>query len=335
MRPIITSAVICGLAVLSGCSKQPGNSKVQTVGQQTTGQDAVITLADGSGFAGKVTQSSTSSITLVAPNGETRTYPMSQVASVQYNPGQQTASTSNPTVPPSGTAAPLATQPASASPTAASSPAPVQTAPAPVEPTPVAPAPVAAVKDRGTERSASAPVAIASVVPAGARLTVRNNEAIDSKTAAPGQTYSAVVVRNVVDTRGRVVIPDGSPATLVVRGARSQGELQGRSELALDIDSVSVRGRRYRVETTDVVQKGREGVGTNKRTAKFLGGGTALGTLLGAVAGGGRGAAIGAISGAAAGTATQAITRGKGVRVPSETLMTFRLEAPIHIRELR
>ncbi len=153
--------------------------------------------------------------------------------------------------------------------------------------------------------------------------------------AAPGQTYSGVVEESVVDTAGRVVIPRGSPATLVVRSATDQGKMQGQSELALDIDAVSVAGRRYRVETTDIVKKGTAGFGENKRTGVFLGGGTALGALLGAVAGGGRGAAIGAVSGAAAGTATQAVTRGHGVKVPAETLMTFRLEAPVRVREVR
>jgi hypothetical protein len=55
---------------------------------------------------------------------------------------------------------------------------------------------------------------------------------------------------------------------------------------------------------------------------------------VGAVAGGGKGAAIGAASGAAAGAATQSFTRGKGIRIPAETVLNFRLEAPIRIREM-
>jgi outer membrane lipoprotein SlyB len=89
------------------------------------------------------------------------------------------------------------------------------------------------------------------------------------------------------------------------------------------------------METSNFVEQGKEGLGTNKRTAVFTGGGTALGTILGAVAGGGKGAAIGALSGAAAGVATQGITRGKGARIPAETVMRFRLEAPVHVREMR
>jgi hypothetical protein len=138
-----------------------------------------------------------------------------------------------------------------------------------------------------------------------------------------------------VDTSGRLAIPSGSDATLVVREANDQGKVQGRSALAVDLGSVTVAGRHYRLDTADVVEQGREGVGTNKRTGMFAGGGAALGGIIGALAGGGKGAAIGALSGAGAGTATQSLTRGKAVTIPSETVMSFRLEAPVRIREVQ
>ena len=47
-------------------------------------------------------------------------------------------------------------------------------------------------------------------------------------------------------------------------------------------------------DSTEDVQKGEQGIGKNKRTAEYVGGGAVLGTLLGAIAGGGKGAAIGA-----------------------------------------
>jgi hypothetical protein len=178
-------------------------------------------------------------------------------------------------------------------------------------------------------------VEVTRTIPSGATVQIRNNEAINSETADPGQTFSGVVARDVIDTDGNVAIPKGSNATLVIKDVSGQGKMQGRSELVLDVGSVSVAGRTYRLETTDLVERGKEGVGTNKRTAIFAGGGSALGGLIGALAGGGKGAAIGALSGAAAGTATQAVTRGRGVRVPSETILNFTLEAPVRIREAR
>jgi hypothetical protein len=144
-----------------------------------------------------------------------------------------------------------------------------------------------------------------------------------------------VVARAVNDNQGRVAIPSGSAATLVVHEASGQGKVQGRSDLVVDVGSVAVAGHTYRLETSDYSERGKEGVGANKRTGTFLGGGTALGGIIGAIAGGGKGAAIGALSGAAAGGATQTLTRGKAVRIPAETLLNFQLEAPIRIREVR
>jgi hypothetical protein len=287
---------------LWGCSK--GSAPA-------AGQQATVTLNDGSTFSGTVTSSSTSEISLQAATGESRTYPMRQVASVQY--GATTASASS----------------ASA---AANQAAPVsQAAQAQAATPPPVAAPVAAPPPAAPPQ----PVAEFRTIPAGTNLEVRNNDTIDSQTAQVGQTFSAVIERDVVDTDGRVAIPRGASATLVVRGASGQGKLQGQSDLAVDVSSVEVGGRRYRLETSDFVERGRQGVGTNKRTGEFVGGGAALGGIIGALAGGGKGAAIGALSGAGAGTATQGLTRGKAVRIPSETLLTFKLEAPVRIRELR
>ena len=53
--------------------------------------------------------------------------------------------------------------------------------------------------------------------------------------------------------------------------------------------------------------------------------------VIGAIAGGGKGAAIGAAAGAGAGGAYQAATRGKQVKVPSETKLDFQLEQPVTV----
>jgi hypothetical protein len=167
-------------------------------------------------------------------------------------------------------------------------------------------------------------------VPAGTEIAVRNNDAINSTEASEGQTYSAVVVDDVRDNSGQVLIPKDSDAQLVVRNA-SSGGTTGSSELTLALHSVTVNGRRYLVNTEDVTQKGQQGIGKNKRTGEMVGGGAVLGTLLGAIAGGGKGAAIGAVAGATAGGATQVLTRGKRVSVPAETVLRFQLNQPLEL----
>lgn len=302
--------IVCFLiAVLGGCSKKSA----------TAGQTATLALKDGTTVNGTVTKSDTSSITIQTPNGVVSTYPVSQVSSIDYGPGPGTPANAPP-----GEPAPQ--QPAGVPPAPPSSESSAAPAAAPLAGDPGSAPP----QDRQY-----VPAETFLEIPAGRTLAVRTDQTIDSQTAAPGQTYSGVVARDVSDSSGQVAIPRGSRATLVVRDARGQGRVEGRSELALDVAAVSVDQRRYRLETSDFVTRGRQGLGANKRTAEFAGGGSLFGGIIGAVAGGGRGAAIGALSGAAAGAATQGVTRGKGVRIPAETVLNFRLEAPIRIREMR
>jgi hypothetical protein len=163
-------------------------------------------------------------------------------------------------------------------------------------------------------------------LPAGTAIAVRTNESINTRDYKSDRSYLAQVDQDVLDPNGNVIIPRGSDARMVVRRV-------GDNDLALDLQSVSVNGRIYNVDSNDVVEgKSREGVGGNKRTAEFAGGGAVLGTLLGAIAGGGKGAAIGALAGGAAGVGTQVLTRGSEVHVPSESVLTFRLDNPMTLR---
>jgi hypothetical protein len=104
----------------------------------------------------------------------------------------------------------------------------------------------------------------------------------------------------------------------------------------LDLESITVDGRRFVVSTTpeEVATEGdsrKEGVGINRRTGKYVGGGALIGTIIGAIAGGGEGAAIGAATGAGAGAVGQTVTRGGRFRVPSETVVSFRLDRALRI----
>jgi len=82
------------------------------------------------------------------------------------------------------------------------------------------------------------------------------------------------------------------------------------------------------VSTQDVVK---ESSSRGARSAKVIGGTTALGAVLGGIAGGGRGAAIGAGSGAAVGTGAQVITSGQRVKIPSESRLVFTLTNGIRL----
>jgi hypothetical protein len=87
------------------------------------------------------------------------------------------------------------------------------------------------------------------------------------------------------------------------------------------------------VDTSDVQVNSGRGVGANKRTLEYGGGGVGFGALMGAIFGGGRGAGIGAAAGAGAGLLTQIFTRGKTVKVPAETTMRFRLDRTLVLKQ--
>ncbi len=169
-------------------------------------------------------------------------------------------------------------------------------------------------------------VAQAKAIDTGTSISVRTNEAIDVK-KSDGRVFAGVVDRDVMDTNGNIAVPRGSNVELIVRKNDSN------KQLALDLESVTVNGQRYAV-TAGTVPLGsgeRDAIGKNKRTGEFVGGGALLGTIIGAIAGGGKGAAIGAAAGAGTGAGTQVLTRGKTVKIPAESLLTFRLERPLEM----
>ncbi len=172
------------------------------------------------------------------------------------------------------------------------------------------------------------------VLPSGTELTVRTAEDIDSSTAVVNQTFSAIVEHDILGESDTVIIPAGSHAVLVVREI-SSGGATGSPDIVLDMQSMTVSGRRYLVSTADLKQDSGTGIGKNKRTAETVGGGAALGTIIGAIAGGAKGAAIGVLVGAAGGAGVEVLNKGKDVRVPAEALLSFRLDKPVSLQAER
>jgi len=171
------------------------------------------------------------------------------------------------------------------------------------------------------------------LIPVGTQISVRNGGPIDSSRAAPGQTYAAQVTNDVRNANGAVVIPHGAHARLVVKSVSSGGKIKGAADIVLALHSVSVAGKTYTVNTSNVREEGPKGIGANKRTGKYVGGGAAGGGILGAIVGGGKGAIIGGALGAGAGGTAQVLTKGKAIEIPAESLMTFRLQAPVRVVE--
>jgi hypothetical protein len=168
-----------------------------------------------------------------------------------------------------------------------------------------------------------------SRIESGTSVQVRTTEAIDAN-AIDGRIYKGTIENDVRDTQGRLAITAGSTAELVVRR-------DSDNDLVLDLDSITINGRRYGVDATrnrvgtGGVDIANSGIGANKETARNVGGGALLGAILGGVIGGGDGAAAGAAAGAAVGAGAQILTKGRRVSVPAETLLNYRFQSALDL----
>ena len=181
--------------------------------------------------------------------------------------------------------------------------------------------------DRGFASQQPAPNVSGLQIPNGTTITVRMIDSVDSERSRLGETFRASVDEPVL-VDGQTVIPRGADAVVRLVEDKESGKFEGRTVLTLALHQVMVNGRLVDSTTADVSQaSGSRGA----RTAKVVGGTTALGAIIGALAGGGRGAAIGAASGAAVGGGVQVMTKGQTVKIPSETRLSFTLQQPIQL----
>ena len=167
----------------------------------------------------------------------------------------------------------------------------------------------------------------ATSVATGTAITVTIDQSISSKNAKAGQGVVATIAQDVT-ANGKVVIPKGAHAKLVVSSAQASGRLSTPAKLYLRLKSVEVHGKTYTIATSS---SGKTMGGKGKRDAGFIGGGAGAGALIGGLAGGGKGALIGAGVGAGAGTAGAAATGKKEVEFPAETRLSFTTRAPATI----
>jgi BON domain-containing protein len=161
----------------------------------------------------------------------------------------------------------------------------------------------------------------------GTVLSVRLVDAIDSEKNQLGDVFHATLNAPITQD-GAVVIPSGSDVQGHLADVKSAGKFAGKSVVVLQLDSISSGGQTYNVQTD---QYTREGSSRGKNTAEKVGAGAGIGAIIGALAGGGKGAAIGAAAGGGIGGGVQAATKGQQIKLPSETVLNFTLQAPVTV----
>jgi BON domain len=187
-------------------------------------------------------------------------------------------------------------------------PPPAETAAAPAPPPPP-PSPKRLIIDQGTQ------------------LAIRLIDAIDSEKNQTGDTFRATL-NAALTSDGEEAVPAGVELTGHLVDVKSAGKFAGQSVVVLQLDKISSGGKSYSLETD---QYRKEGKSRGKNTAEKVGGGAILGGIIGAIAGGGKGAAIGTAAGAGVGGGAQAASKSEQIKLPSETVLNFVLQAPIEV----
>jgi len=164
-------------------------------------------------------------------------------------------------------------------------------------------------------------------IPQGTVISVRMIDSISSDRNRAGERFRASIA-NPIHIGNRTIVPRGANAWVRLVDASSASRVKGRSRLVLQLENIEVGNHRYPVASSAVEFRGKS---ETKKTGKSAGIGALAGGGLGALFGGGKGAAIGAGLGAGAGVATNAAHKGEQVFVGSESLVRFRLAAPLRI----
>ncbi len=162
----------------------------------------------------------------------------------------------------------------------------------------------------------------------GSYLTVRIDQPLSSDRNHAGDGFSATLVRPLV-IDGVIVAPRGQTVSGRVVEAQKAGRVEGVSRLAIElIDLGLVDGQQVPVKTQFINQSGSTAFG---RDATGIGATTLGGAAIGGAVNGGVGAGVGAAAGLVVGTLGVLLTRGHPTVIYPESVLTFRVEAPITI----
>jgi hypothetical protein len=162
-------------------------------------------------------------------------------------------------------------------------------------------------------------------IPSGTTVSVRLVDAVGSDTSQQGQTFHGAL-NSPLSVEGEVAIPAGYGVEGHVVSVDNGGKFTGKAQLSLQLDRISVAGKRYDIQTDSY---SRETKSRTTNTAEKVGAGSVIGAIIGGIAGGGKGAAIGAAAGGGVGGGAQAASKAPQVRLPSESILTFTLQAPL------
>ena len=165
-------------------------------------------------------------------------------------------------------------------------------------------------------------------LPAGTVIPVRLTEWLSSDKNHSGDRFSATLEQPLV-ANGWVVALRGQMLTGTVATAKKAGRGSGDSQLGVQLSELTLVDGQVLPVRTQLLQSstGRSG-GRDAGTVVTT---TGIGAVIGGAAEGGEGAGIGAGIGAVAGLIGVLSTRGRPTVIAPESMLTFRLDAPVAI----
>jgi hypothetical protein len=268
-------------------------------------------------------------------NGDVQTFNVNDAVAVTFT--GNSGKTSAPAVAPPAAATPVAAPPLAAAPppppTASADTSAASAGPPPDDSQPPVtsqdvPPPAAVKPASGTPQAGAAQDPAAQygevTIPAGQVLLVRMIDGVDSSRNNVGDVFHASLETDLY-INNTLLARKGADVYGRLAKVQEAGKLAGSAELELELMRIVIDGHDYPIVSSDYSLKGQ---GRGSDTAKKVTGGAVFGAIIGAIAAGGKGAAIGAGAGSAAGAGVQVFTKGEKVKVPSETLLEFRLQQP-------
>ncbi|MBP1624848.1 MAG: hypothetical protein H6Q07_2870 [Acidobacteria bacterium] len=169
-------------------------------------------------------------------------------------------------------------------------------------------------------------------IPSGTTIPVRTIATLSTKTHKAGEPFEAIL-NETLEIDGVVIARRGAAVTGIVSNSDPGGRAKGVASITLNLKSIRAESGDTLAITTQSFSK--NAPTSKKKDVKKIGIATGVGAAIGAIAGGGKGAAIGAGVGAAGGTGLVVATHGDPAVVPVETLLSFRLAAPVSYTEKR
>jgi hypothetical protein len=169
--------------------------------------------------------------------------------------------------------------------------------------------------------------AITVILPEGTPLTIRTTSTLSTKTQETGQTFTGSLDQSLLQD-GQEIASKGARVEGKITDADDGGRVKGVASIGVQLTGLEVGDEFIHLSTSTLTRSAKT---TKTNDAVKIGIGAGIGAAIGAIAGGGKGAAIGAGAGGAAGTGVVLATHGSAAEIPSESLLTFKLRAPVTI----